>query len=470
MHTLILSDIHLTEIEDIDPNRPLWMAYKRREFFVDDDVLNLVTYAEERADGPLELILNGDIFDFDSVRQLPTTPFAPIDWLAKARGLGSEAWMSEFKIETILKDHRPLFAALAAFVERGNRIVFIAGNHDLELLWPSVQTRIRKALRVSNGDENVRFCNWFYISGEDTYVSHGHQYDHFCSAKNAIDPLIEIKGRPQIRLPFGDLCHRYLINGMGYFNPNAAGNYIMGLVDYTKFFFKYMAKTQPLLLITWFWGSIATLLVTLNHHWRPAMRDPLTVDDKVRDIAKAAQASPAMVRQLHALSIPPACSNPFLIFRELWLDRGFLLLFLFFAACQIILVLNYAWPISPLNVLIPIGLMLPLFFLYAYQVRPTVFAEALINERRAELIHQITGATNVICGHTHEPEVRQIREIRYINGGFWSPNFKTPECKERVGAQTFVWIRPNEAGGRSAELLEWPDDGVAPLTFVPGEK
>jgi len=469
VHTLILSDIHLTEIEDVDPNRPLWMAYKRREFFVDDDVLNLIVYAEERADGPLELILNGDIFDFDSVRQLPTTPFAPIDWLAKARGLGSEAWMSEFKIATILKDHFPLFAALASFLDRGNRIIFIAGNHDLELLWPVVQKRIRKALRVTDTNDHVRFCNWFYISESDTFVSHGHQYDHFCSAKNAIDPLIEIRGQPQIRLPFGDLCHRYLINGMGYFNPNAAGNYIMGLLDYTKFFFKYMARTQPLLLITWFWGSIATLLVTLNHHWRPAMRDPLTVDDKVRDIAKASQASPAMVRQLHALSIPPACSNPFLVLRELWLDRGLLLLLLFFAACQIILVLNYAWPISPLNVLIPIGLMLPLFFLYAYQIRPTVFAEPLINEKRAALIHQITGVHNVVCGHTHEAGVRQIQEICYINGGFWSPNFKTPECKERLGAQTFVWIQPTETGGRSAALLEWPEDGVAPLTFVPND-
>jgi len=462
-----LSDIHLTEIEETDPSRPLWMAYKRKEFLVDDDVLKLINYVEARTDGQLELILNGDIFDFDSVRQLPTTPFAPIDWLARARGLGSEAWMSEFKIETILKDHQPLFAALTQFLQRGNHIVFIAGNHDLELLWPGVQTRILKALGATAQSENVRFCNWFYISNKDTYVSHGHQYDHFCAAKNAIDPLIEIRGRPQIRLPFGDLCHRYLINGMGYFNPNAAGNYIMGLFDYIKFFFRYMAKTQPLLLITWFWGSMATFFVTLNHHWRPAMRDPLTVDDKVRDIAKHAQATPSMVRQLHALSIPPACSNPYLILRELWLDRGLLLLLLFFAACQIILVLNYAWPISPLNVLIPIGLMLPLFFLYAFQVRPTVFTDPLINEKRASLIHRITGVQNIVCGHTHEAEVRQIREVKYINGGFWSPNFKTPECKERVGAQTFVWIRPSGDSERSAELYEWPDDGVAPLTFDP---
>ena len=120
--------------------------------------------------------------------------------------------------------------------------------------WESVQEKIREALGVAGTDanSNVRFCSWFYLSEKDTYISHGHQYDGYCSARNLIHPKIKLGGKPAIRIPFGDLCERYLLNGMGYFNPHATSNYIMSGLEYVIFFFKYMLRTQPLLLWTWF--------------------------------------------------------------------------------------------------------------------------------------------------------------------------------------------------------------------------
>ena len=41
MHTVIVSDMHLSEAARPDPKRPLWMAYKRREFFIDNNELLL---------------------------------------------------------------------------------------------------------------------------------------------------------------------------------------------------------------------------------------------------------------------------------------------------------------------------------------------------------------------------------------------------------------------------------------------
>ena len=35
-HTVILSDLHLTEEEPLDPQRPLWKRYKQRAQFIDD--------------------------------------------------------------------------------------------------------------------------------------------------------------------------------------------------------------------------------------------------------------------------------------------------------------------------------------------------------------------------------------------------------------------------------------------------
>jgi UDP-2,3-diacylglucosamine pyrophosphatase LpxH len=475
VHTVIVSDLHLSESSAPDPRRPLWMAYKRREFFVDDDFAKFLAHVEQSAGPSIELILNGDIFDFDSVTQVPRED-PRVDWLARRRGLGSQEWMSQYKIDVIIAEHPVFFAALAGFLERGHRAIFVIGNHDVELYWPSVQRRICEALRTEVAPTLVEdaepaakpapvvFCHWFYLSRGDTYVSHGHQYDPHCAVKNPIDPMIEVNGRPSVRVPFGDLAARYMLNGMGYFNPHATDNYIMTARSYLRFFFKYMLRTQPLLIWTWFWGAVVTWLITFTEFLRPAMRDPLLVEEKDRTIARRANTTPAVVRRLDALHVHSSCTNPFAVLRELWLDRAFLFLAVVFGAWFIVLAINLALPISPLWVFVPLTVMLLPFVLYAASVKPSVFAEPLLSERRAELIHAITGARIVVFGHTHLPLHKQVGPVSYVNGGSWSAAFREPECITRASTPTFVWIRPSTAGGaREATLCEWPLGGGQPI-------
>ncbi|MBW1761632.1 MAG: metallophosphoesterase [Deltaproteobacteria bacterium] len=424
LHTYIVSDMHLSEAEEPDPRRPLWMAYKRREFFIDDEFAAFLEHIAQNATGPIELLLNGDIFDFDNVLRMPSND-GRIDWLERARGLGSEEWKSQFKMKVIIEDHPRWFEALGQFMAKGHRAVFVIGNHDVELYWPSVQRMLCDALGApfppnigeEEDDDPIVFCSWFYLSGGDTYVSHGHQYDPNCVVRDPIDPLIEIRGKPRVRVPFGDLAARYMLNGMGYFNPHQSENYIMGGVAYLRFFFRYMLRTQPLLIWTWLWGAYA---------------------------------------KLNALHVPSATNNPFRIARELWLDRAFLLLATLFLAWQVVLHINIAWPISPLWVFVPALIFMLPYLAYASSVRPTVFDTPLLSERRADLIFRITGARRVVFGHTHQPKCEQVGPITLYNGGFWSKAFADPECTIRIGEQTFVWIRPGTDGsGRIADLCEW---------------
>jgi len=455
----------------------LWMAYKHREFFIDDDFAAFLDHIQNQAKGPIELVLNGDIFDFDSVTAVPGED-RRVNWLEHARGLGSEEWQSEFKMKIIIEDHPRWFAALGEFVANGHRVVFVVGNHDVELYWPSVQRMICEALGAptpanigeENEDEPVVFCNWFYLSGGDTYISHGHQYDPNCVVRDPIDPLIEVRGVPRVRIPFGDLAARYMLNGMGYFNPHQSENYIMSATSYLQFFFRYMLRTQPLLIWTWLWGAYATLWISLRTHWLHPMRDPLLVDDKVRSIALRSQATPSMVRKLNALHVPSATNNPFRIARELWLDRAFFLLAALFLSWQVVLVINIAWPISPLWVFVPsLILMLP-YLAYASSVRPTVFQTPLLTEERADLIVRITGTHRAVFGHTHEPKCERVGPIIFYNGGFWSKAFADPECTIRLGEQTFVWIRPgSESSGRIADLCEWRSTEAMPIHTVSTE-
>ncbi len=465
METLIVSDLHLSEAQAESRRGPLWMAYKRREFFVDQDFARLVDWAVARAAGPIELVLNGDVFDFDNVLQLPSHPPGEVDWLARLRGLSSEEWMSCHKIDCILREHPLWIAAMRRLLAGGHRVVFVSGNHDAELCWPSVQARIRHALAPEGADEEaLRFCSWFYLSGEDTFISHGHQFDPNCAVPDPIDPLIAVHGRPRVRIPFGNLAGRYMLNGMGYFNPHASDNYIMSGWQYVRFFYRYMLRSQPLLLWTWFWGALATLYIALTEHLRPALRDPLRVEEKVREVARSSNATPTMVRQLAALGEAPACTQPWAVVRELWLDRGLLLLGLMFAAWQVVLHINIAAHISPLWVLVPMAVMLPPYAVYARSVRSTVFSAPLLDPARADLVARITGARRAVFGHTHKPEHGKVGALEVINGGFWSPAFAEPECLRRIGTQTFVWLH-GEA--RQAALMEWPAGSNEPRPYLP---
>ncbi len=465
-HTFVLSDLHLTEAEPFDPKRPHWKAYKRREFFIDGDVAQLLRWIDQAKLGPAELILNGDIFDFDNLLAMPKPPPDRLHWLMRLRGLGSEEWMSLFKIDTIIADHPVFFAALVEFLSPNHKIIFTIGNHDLELHWPSVQNRLRAAIDPQGVHRaQVVFCNWFYIAGGDTFVSHGSQYDPYCTVPDGIHPLISVRGRPRVRIPFGDLANKYMLNGMGYFNPHATANYIMSGRQYVAFFFRYMVRDQPFLIWTWFWSALATLLATLAEFLRPAMRDPLTVEDKVNAIAEKSQATPAMVRQLAALDVPSACTRPLMIVRELWLDRGLLFLGMVYAAFQIVLAINFVWSISPLWTLVPLALLFPLFLSYSFRVKPETFSEPLLTPERAELIQKITGARFAVLGHTHMPELSAVGPLLYCNSGFWSPAFAEPECKTRLGTETFAWIAPRETGGRHVSLWQWREGSDHPEPF-----
>src|SRR5690606_3631486 len=114
-----------------------------------------------------------------------------ISYIEKKRGLFPRAERSRFKIKTILKDHETFVNALREFILKGHKVVFITGNHDVELHFNEVRQEILDHLRLPpENREQVRFCEWFYISNQDTLVEHGNQYDPYCVVSDPINPYI----------------------------------------------------------------------------------------------------------------------------------------------------------------------------------------------------------------------------------------------------------------------------------------
>ena len=97
-YTAVISDLHLCEAEPIHPKYPLWKKFKTKEFFIDETLIQFLSHIQETAVGnKVELILNGDIFDFDSVMSLPENPIYKVSWLESRRGLFPKQEKSLFK-------------------------------------------------------------------------------------------------------------------------------------------------------------------------------------------------------------------------------------------------------------------------------------------------------------------------------------------------------------------------------------
>ncbi len=464
LHTVILSDIHLADAELGQPGRSLWKRYKRPKFFIDASFRRLIQHLlKEMGSSPGELVLNGDIFDFDSVMRLPLYSGFHISPLEKKRGLFPEEEKSRFKMEVILGDHPVWVQALREFVQAGHSVVFVIGNHDIELHWPLVQKEILKTLSLTEDEEKrIRFCEWFYISNNDTTIEHGNQYDDYCVTTHPIHPLIKKGKKIQVRLPFGNIAGRYMVNGMGLFNPHVESSFLMDLKEYLRFFYKYALRVQPLLPFTWLWSACVSFWMTITDGFLPAMRDPMFTEQRVKEIAERANATPEIVRTLNELKVHPAYYNPIKIARELWLDRFFFLIFIGFLAFELFAVIHLMVPISKLWFLLFLAVLAPSLIFYSRNIKSFVIESTEMAFRNAPLISRITGTKRVVFGHTHREIHTAVDQTEVLNTGTWSPAFKDPECRESFGKKCFAWIRTKEPGAteRTADLYIWNDPGL----------
>jgi len=460
-HTVVVSDLHLTEAERPDPVRPLWKRYKQPDLFVDTSFQRFLAHLVATLDGEIELVLAGDVFDFDAVLSRPDD--TRTTWLERKRGLAPEQDKSRFKMRRILADHPVWVDALRDFVIEGHRLVFVIGNHDLELHWPGVQDEVREALDLPEGRrDGVRFCEWFYVSNGDTLVEHGNQYDRYCLCQDPLHPFVGSSSNPRVRLPFGNLAGKLMLNGMGLFNPHVESSFILSFREYMVFFYRHMVRVQPLLLWTWAWGAMATLLVSLREGFLPGHRDPFSLEGRVEAVAARSNASPGMVRALNELRVHPAIFNPWMVARELWLDRGVLLLLVFYGSFQLYSVVNLFSRIPFWWIAVALMLFLPPFLFYARSVNSEVDHVRRAVCRRMPLAVQLTGVRHFVYGHTHDENHTTLGGISLLNTGTWSPAYRDVACTIPYGRKCFAWIRPGPAG-RIAELHEWTDPGTRPL-------
>lgn len=159
--------------------------------FISDHALSQFIFSISNKNHPVDLVLNGDTFDFMKC------PLIIDNKETHPRHITKD--VSVAKLNLIYKAHKKVFVALQEFVaSKKNRLFFIIGNHDHDLVFPEVKEALKKLLKGHK--ENIFFPGFSYEEN-GIHVEHGHQYDFIYQAEP--DRLIVTHKQKEIlNLPF----------------------------------------------------------------------------------------------------------------------------------------------------------------------------------------------------------------------------------------------------------------------------
>ncbi len=187
--TLVISDLHLAD------GHPILDGFGREQQAAFDGLLSATEPGSSLGDSDcVELIINGDCFDLLTVQPYP------------GDGISTPAIARE-KLTTIIAHHGAFFEALKRFLRVPGRFVtFIAGNHDIELVFPQAQETICRAICGEGRAPKIDFSETrFYRPLPDVYIEHGHHFDFWNYAQDAWDEQGQpLSPRPErLTLPVG---------------------------------------------------------------------------------------------------------------------------------------------------------------------------------------------------------------------------------------------------------------------------
>jgi UDP-2,3-diacylglucosamine pyrophosphatase LpxH len=176
---IIISDLHLSAGNLVNGRKNFL-----EDFHYDKELIEFLQYHSNGyfLDRDIELIINGDFFDLLAV------PYV--------KYFDDEFWSEEAsleKLKIIVKAHIDVIEALVEFLSYpNNKITYILGNHDSEIILPKLQEYL---LQIFPIESRERFSllindNIVYIPEEGIVVKHGHEYElahHFSSNSVATD-------------------------------------------------------------------------------------------------------------------------------------------------------------------------------------------------------------------------------------------------------------------------------------------
>lgn len=441
-HVVVLSDLHLWQTTDGDE---LWMRYRHRRFRPDPQLAMLFALLGEHIPpGELELVLNGDIFDFDvpPIHEGQPTP-------ARSPRREPEAVA---RLRQILADHTEFLLALARLLLLRHRVIFVIGNHDLPLHFAAVQDLLRqqllsacRGLDTSFGESEeaalsacIEFHPWFYRSPLGIHIEHGHQYDPYCSVGDPVWPF-HVDG--SLYNTVGTLVLEHLIGRLGYFNPNVESSFLLTTRKYLEHWLRYYWRSPRSLMRTFFFGALRILYELLAENGL-AGRGPRLPE--LQSPAEAAHSSLFAHWDVRAT------------LRILCLDRMLLGLGLLCAA-------GAAWFSTLFGCILALSVVG--LYRHIYPQRSYEPAEVFIESQKlARRIARLYGVRAVVFGHSHEASGLYENGVFYGNSGTWAPMHADIECTTDLDpSRPVIWLR-DEQGRLQGGLYGFHAGRLHPIT------
>lgn len=171
----LVSDLHLGQGRD--PATGSW--YVLEDFRADDAFCAFMEHISAES-GPVELVIAGDFIEY-----LQILPELGLEERKDHIGLTEhESLQRTFVVlgqSHVATGHPEIFAALRRFIERGHSITILAGNHDIDLLWPRVWLLMYYNICPPGMAHRLRLEPFSYTIGSGSrgrvYIEHGHEHD-----------------------------------------------------------------------------------------------------------------------------------------------------------------------------------------------------------------------------------------------------------------------------------------------------
>ena len=172
------------------------------DFHSDAELIEFLGYFStgDYLEKEVELVINGDFLDLLAVPYIKY--FDDEYWSEKA---------ALEKLQIILNAHAKVFDALKHFAEQENkRIVYIIGNHDAEMIFPSLQQLFLDRFGAQTNKIKIEELGT-YTPHQGVDILHGHEYEppHHFNLNNIFESE---KGERYFIPPLGSYYVTHIIN------------------------------------------------------------------------------------------------------------------------------------------------------------------------------------------------------------------------------------------------------------------
>lgn len=460
---LVVSDLHLG-----GPLRPpVGFRALRQVAKLDREICRFLDYQRKRplkGDSgeaePWTLVLNGDTIDFLHFDLRPDDTDAD----EHLYGLEFSEGRSRWKLGAIARYHRRALRGLARFVDAGNRLVMVVGNHDADLWFPGVRADLVEHIASYSKDpdalrERVSFSPWFYFEEGRAYIEHGHRFDPYATFP---DPLTPFGGDRGLAPNFGHWALRFFCNRVRDFPVHDLDTWSAG--DYLA----WGARLRPVRVVR-------AALDGLWFVWRYAFDAARDRIRRARDPERRARRRARLrrfaafyrmpierIRALDALKLPHVGASLGRIAQALYVDR------LALAALVVAgLVATNAIESDAASLLAGAGVLVGGWLAWRALARTRPLADIHpFLAGIARRIARLTGARVVVFGHTHRPILEPAgQRAQWLNPGSWEhlPRQALHADNEPCTCHARYAVITGRGETTRARLMRWCRRRQAPL-------